>query len=88
METCPNCGADLPRKARACSECGSDKTTGWSDDARVGGLDLPDDEFDYEKFVEKEFGESKKVVPPGIHPFWWLIALLVLVTFVFLWFRF
>ncbi|MDJ0704580.1 MAG: zinc ribbon domain-containing protein [Leptolyngbyaceae cyanobacterium MO_188.B28] len=32
--TCPNCGADVPVKARACPECGSDEETGWSDAAQ------------------------------------------------------
>lgn len=86
-ENCPNCGADLPRNAKVCPECGSDEKTGWSDQAYVGGLDLPDEEFNYEKFVEKEFGGKKKVVPQGLHPFWWLVAIIVIVAFVFLWFR-
>ena len=51
-ETCPNCGADVPRNAKACPECGSDEKTGWSEDAGRDGLDLPDDEFDYEEFVK------------------------------------
>ena len=43
-ETCPNCGADVPPKARACPECGADEQTGWSEAARTDGLDLPDEE--------------------------------------------
>jgi RNA polymerase subunit RPABC4/transcription elongation factor Spt4 len=39
--TCPNCGADVPLKARACPECGSDKETGWSEAAQYIHL-LPD----------------------------------------------
>ncbi len=30
---CPNCGADVPAKARACPVCGSDEDTGWSEAA-------------------------------------------------------
>lgn len=56
-ETCPNCGADVPRNAKACPECGSDERTGWSEDAAYDSLDLPgDDDFDYDKFIENEFG--------------------------------
>jgi len=46
---------------------------------------LPDESFDYEDFVEREFGK-KKVLPHGISWFWWLIAALVavLVSFAFL----
>lgn len=56
-QECPNCGADVPRHAVACPECGSDESTGWSERAEAGNLDLPDDEdFDYEDFVRSEFG--------------------------------
>jgi NMD protein affecting ribosome stability and mRNA decay len=30
LEICPNCGADVPRNAKACPECGSDENSGWS----------------------------------------------------------
>lgn len=88
MENCPNCGADLPRNAKVCPECGSDEKTGWSEEACVGGLDLPDEEFNYDKFVENEFSEKKKLVPRGLHWFWWIVAIAVVVAFIFLWFRF
>ena len=39
---CPNCGADVPAGAAACRECGSDESTGWSEDTLYDGLDLPD----------------------------------------------
>jgi uncharacterized OB-fold protein len=32
--SCPICGADVPIKARACPECGSDEQTGWSEAAK------------------------------------------------------
>ena len=64
-EICPNCGADVPRKARACPECGADEATGWSEEARASGLDLPDESFDYDDFVKRQFGE-KRLVPRGI----------------------
>lgn len=41
---CPNCGAEVPLKALACSECGSDKNTGWSEDTMYDDLDLPEHE--------------------------------------------
>lgn len=84
MELCPNCGAELPPNAKACPQCGSDDQTGWSEEAGAGGLDLPDESFDYQDFVEREFG-GKKIVPRGIHWFWWLVAVaLVAVFLVFL----
>jgi ribosomal protein L40E len=79
-ETCPQCGADVPPEARACPECGADEHTGWSEAARYGGLGLPDESFNYEDFVEREFGRAKPV-PRGIHWFWWLVALVILGVF-------
>lgn len=55
-EICPNCGADVPPRARACPECGSCPETGWSEEADIGALGLPDEEFDYEEYVRREFG--------------------------------
>lgn len=40
--TCPHCKADVPIKARACPQCGSDEKTGWSEQARYVHL-LPYD---------------------------------------------
>lgn len=56
-ETCPVCGEEVPRKALACPECGADYQSGWREEA-CDGVDFPDDEFDYEKFVQAEFGSG------------------------------
>jgi hypothetical protein len=83
-ENCPNCGAEVPANAKACPECGSDEQTGWSEEARVGGLDLPDENFSYDEFVKNEFGGGKPI-PRGIPWFWWIIAVLLLGAFVAMW---
>jgi hypothetical protein len=75
-EFCPNCGAEVPPSAKACPNCGSDEQTGWSGQARCDGLDLPGENFDYDDFVKREFG-GQKPVPPGIHWFWWCVAIIV-----------
>jgi hypothetical protein len=85
-EICPNCGAEVPPRAKACPECGSDEQTGWSEEAQVGGLGLPDEEFNYDDFVKREFG-SKNPVPRGVHWFWWVVAVLVVAGLLFLWLR-
>lgn len=82
-DTCPNCGADLPKKAKACPECGSDEKTGWSEEAQSSGLDLPDEEFNYDEFVKNEFGEKKEIKPRGLHWFWWVVGLGLLAAIVF-----
>ena len=76
----------MPPKARACPECGADERTGWSEAARTDGLGLPDENFDYDDFVKREFGD-KRPVPRGIHWFWWVIALLVVAAFLACWLR-
>jgi hypothetical protein len=81
LEICPNCGGELSPKVRVCPHCGSDEKTGWSDEAHIGGLNLPDQEFNYDEFVESEFGGAKGK-PRGLHWFWWLVALLLLVAVV------
>lgn len=84
-EICPNCGAEVPPQATACPGCGSDEKTGWSEEAKTSGLDLPDENFDYDEFVQREFGgQSPK--PRGLNWFWWLVAvfLLVAITLVYL----
>ena len=80
-EICPNCGADVPPNSRACPECGADEETGWSDEAKYEALDLPDENFNYDEFVEREFG-SKKPKPHGIPWFWWVIAIVLVAAFV------
>lgn len=82
-ETCPNCGAEVPPGAKACPECGSDEQTGWSELARTDDLGLPDQEFDYNDFVKREFGE-RSTKPRGLHWFWWVVGIAVLVGFVLL----
>lgn len=64
--TCPHCGANVPSTAHACPECGSDDDTGWSEDHYIGGLDLPDDDYDD---VDDRPSESRMGLPK------WAIAL-------------
>jgi uncharacterized membrane protein YvbJ len=85
-EVCPNCGAEIPPGAKACPECGSDGQTGWSEQARYDGLNLPDENFDHDDFVKREFG-PEPVRPRGIGWFWWAVAVLVVAALVFLWLR-
>lgn len=80
-ESCPNCGADVPPNAKCCPECGSDENTGWSDAAHSDRLGLPGEQFDYDNFVKEEFG--RKGVTRGIRVFWWMVAVVVLLLFLF-----
>ena len=82
-EYCPHCGAEVPPNARACPECGSDEQTGWSDRAHTERLGIPDDEFDYDKFIEEEFGPKResRIKPRKVVWLWWALAVVVLILF-------
>jgi hypothetical protein len=80
--TCPVCGEEVPPNAKACPECGACERSGWSADASYDGLDLPDEgeEFDYDKFLEDEFGQTPR--RRGTSRVWWIVALIVLFAFI------
>jgi hypothetical protein len=82
-EICPNCGADVPPRAKACPECGSDEKTGWSEKAAADNLGLPDDEFNYDEFIKEEF-ESPDSPPRRLHWIWWVAGVILLSAFLFL----
>jgi len=82
-EYCDNCGAAIPRNAAACPECGADEQTGW---AHVEYED-PDEEFDYDDFIAREFSEKKpELRPHGLHWFWWLVGIGLIAVLVWVWF--
>ncbi len=77
-KTCPVCGEDVHPNALACRECGADHNSGWREDAETyNGIDLPDDEFDYDEFTRREFGQSAKSA--GMRTLWWIVAIALLV---------
>jgi len=71
---CPNCGAEVPSKALSCPECGSDESTGWSEDTMVDGLGL-------EYFDEEESKPRRARTPFTDRRFLYVIALLALLAF-------
>jgi hypothetical protein len=75
-EICPHCGAAVPPRAKACPACGSCEATGWSEEAPASSLDLPDEEFEYDDFARREFGDRGTAPPRGISRLWWLVAIL------------
>ena len=58
---CPYCGECIPRNATACTHCGSDELTGWSDNTYLDGIDL-DDEDDYDELRDREFSPEKRKI--------------------------
>ena len=52
----------------------------WQQGQIYDGLGLPDDEFDYENFVQREFGRKphRKI---GIKWYWWLTGAVLAAAF-------
>jgi uncharacterized membrane protein YvbJ len=82
---CPACGEDVPRGSLACPECGADHNSGWREDVDTyDAVGLPDEDFNYDKFVREEFGSALK--PAGIKTFWWIAAIVFIVVFIVIYF--
>jgi hypothetical protein len=88
---CPVCGADVPARSKACAGCGATADAGWNEDAATAGLDLPDqdDEFDYDEFLERELGQPRRK-PPSPRRWLWigltvLLAAMIAATALGLW---
>ena len=80
--TCPVCGADVPRRAKACPECGACEKSGWSEDRYLDGLDLPDENFDHREFTRLEFGRGSRRT--GKQRLWLIVAIIVVVAMAWL----
>lgn len=77
---CPVCGEEVPPNAKACPECGACDKSGWSAERDCDGLDLPEeeDDFDYDQFLEDEFSQGRR---RGVRLITWIIAIIVLFAF-------
>jgi hypothetical protein len=84
---CPICDREVA-VGQHCTHCSKKKSRprrerkSWEDDGHADGLDLPDDDFDYDEFIAREFGNAphRKV---GIAWYWYVVALLLLIAFIF-----
>jgi hypothetical protein len=47
-------------------------------------VDLPDEDFNYDEFLQQEFRSSPK--PGATKTIWWITALLVIVAFIAIYF--
>ena len=78
---CPVCGKTVRAQAKACPHCGACEKSGWNEEAReADGLDLPDDDFDYEKFTAEEFGTPRKLKRKEI--LWKIVAVVLVVLLI------
>ena len=64
--------------------CGADHRSGWRENAEVyDAVDLPNDDFNYEEFVQQEFGSSRR---PTIKKVWWITAILLIAALIAIYF--
>lgn len=78
---CPHCGEQIKRDAKSCRHCGSDDSTGWSNDTYMDGIDTPE-EGDYEDGLEREgFAKPKKTSDKLVMGAISLVLIAVFLTF-------
>ena len=83
---CPTCdrevavGTDCPRCIKI-SPPRKPERKSWEQEETADGLDLPDEDFDYDDFVAREFGKSphRKI---GIKWYWYVVAVLLLLWWI------
>lgn len=83
-DSCANCGAEIPRAAKACPECGADERTGWRESSIYDGLDLPDSAWrdDRDSADAPAGGETRRAPHVnGVPWYWWLVGVGLLVAF-------
>ena len=77
---CPHCHPPQRRRRRTKAAVGRARRSG-SRDRGADGLNLPDDDFDYDAYVAREFGRKphRRI---GIAWYWWVTAVVLLVMIV------
>lgn len=81
-EECANCGAAIPRSAKACPECGADERSGWREADVYDGLDLPEEAFAEEADRTRTRRPAAAPRVNGVAWYWWLVALGLVALFV------
>ena len=77
----------MPRRARACPECGADERAGWDEEAtRYDDLDLPEAAFE-DSEAGKSSGDKPKAMAGRMPVFWCVVAVLVLCAMVYFAFK-
>ena len=75
---CPACHDHVPARRVSCPHCGATADDGWREDNGTDGLDLPDEDFDYDSFVRREFPREPAPVQFDRRTLWWITAVVLL----------
>ncbi len=73
-DECANCGAAIPRRARACPGCGADERSGWREQSAYDDLDLPDSAF------AGDDNETPRPLARRGLPWYWIATAVVLIV--------
>ena len=77
---CPACGEWVRRGELACDCCGACERSGWRAESDVyDGVDLPDEDFNYDDFIAKEFGEGS--AKRSMKNVWWWVGVILAIAF-------
>jgi hypothetical protein len=71
--TCPVCGAEVPRRARSCPDCGACEKSGWSEDRYLDGVGLPDEDYEPRQLGGRS-GQTKS------QRFWMIVGIILIVA--------
>lgn len=77
---CPHCNPPPKKRKRTKAAAGQSKPS-WHQESTADGLDLPDEDFDYDDFVAREFGGTthRRI---GIKWYWWATALILVILMI------
>lgn len=77
-QPCPGCAKKTKSKAKPAKKRAKKS---WEQDSTYDGLNLPDDDFDYDEFVSREFGKAPHQAL-GVAWYWWLLGIIALVALI------
>jgi hypothetical protein len=75
---CANCGAAIPRSAKACPECGADERTGWRETSLYDDLDLPETAYEEPATADRARRQRERSVN-GIAWYWWCVGVALVI---------
>ena len=85
---CPKCGHEVKVGNSHCPNCPPPKKRrkksspkSWEQDESLDGLDLPDNDFDYDEFITREFKQGAPHKQIGIAWYWWATGIALITGF-------
>ena len=79
--TCPVCGADVPRRAKACPDCGACDKSGWSQDRYLDGVHLPGEDDGYDNHRRLLGGPSRQTLMQRL---WMAVGILIVIAMIWM----